>query len=226
MTEFQRARTDEQRAARRDAILEVARRLVADEGVAGVSLNEIAREVGLAKSNVLRYFESREAILLTLLGSEYQEWVHAVAATLPFTLDDDPRRRVASAIASTIVKRPLLCDLLAAAPTVLEQNLSAQVALDHKSGMITASRDLMAACTPLLGEFEHERARALLAAMHAFIGIVWSTQRPSPGMVAALDEHPDLRSFTVDPETALRELLQTFLVGLEHRAPLDPRYFH
>ena len=54
MNDFQRARTDEQRAARRDAILDVARRLVVDEGVAHVSLNEIAREVGLAKSKVLR----------------------------------------------------------------------------------------------------------------------------------------------------------------------------
>ena len=80
MNDFQRARTDEQRAARRDAILDVARRLVVDEGVAHVSLNEIAREVGLAKSNVLRYFETREAILLTLLGTEYQEWVATVAA--------------------------------------------------------------------------------------------------------------------------------------------------
>ncbi|MEU6392218.1 hypothetical protein [Streptomyces sp. NPDC046939] len=32
--------------------------------VAKVSLNGLSRRVGLAKSNVLRYFESREAILL------------------------------------------------------------------------------------------------------------------------------------------------------------------
>ena len=35
--------------------------------VAAVTLNELSRRVGLAKPNVLRYFESREAVLLELL---------------------------------------------------------------------------------------------------------------------------------------------------------------
>jgi hypothetical protein len=34
--------------------------------VAELSLNELSRRVGLAKSNVLRYFETREAVLLEL----------------------------------------------------------------------------------------------------------------------------------------------------------------
>ena len=67
MTSFQRARSEEQRDPRRRAILDTAAAMLAEMPVAEVSLNELSRRVGLAKSNVLRYFESREAVLLELL---------------------------------------------------------------------------------------------------------------------------------------------------------------
>ena len=41
--------------------------MLAEMPVAEVTLNELSRRAGLAKSNVLRYFESREAVLLELL---------------------------------------------------------------------------------------------------------------------------------------------------------------
>ena len=63
---FQRARSEEQRAIRRQAILDTAAAMLDEMPVAEVSLNELSRRVGLAKSNVLRYFESREAVLLEL----------------------------------------------------------------------------------------------------------------------------------------------------------------
>src|ERR1700685_1973806 len=75
MTTFQRARSEEQREARRRAILGTAAAMLAEMPVAEVTLNELSRRVGLAKSNVLRYFESREAVLLELLDSAWQDWL-------------------------------------------------------------------------------------------------------------------------------------------------------
>lgn len=219
MNHFQRARTDEQRAARREAILDVTRTLVARDGVAGVSLNSIAREVGLAKSNVLRYFESREAILLHLLGQEYAAWVDEVAAALPFVVDEDAHRGLARTLASTILRRPLLCDLLASAPTVLEQNLSAEVALAHRAALVAASRRLLEASEPVFGPLDKPRARGFLIALHAFTMLIWTSQRPSPGMAAALDQHPELRPMSLGSEAALRELLHTQLIGMAERDP-------
>src|SRR6204780_305586 len=59
---FQRARSEEQREIRRQAILDTAAAMLDVMPVSEVSLNELSRRAGLAKSNVLRYFESREAI--------------------------------------------------------------------------------------------------------------------------------------------------------------------
>jgi len=69
MTSFKRARSEEQRTQRRRMILDTTAAMLAEMPVAHVSLNELSRRVGLAKSNVLRYFESREAVLLELLDA-------------------------------------------------------------------------------------------------------------------------------------------------------------
>ena len=78
--DFQRARTEEQREHRRRVLLETAAAMLAEMPVATLSLNELSRRAGLAKSNVLRYFESREAILLELLDSEAAAWVSDLEA--------------------------------------------------------------------------------------------------------------------------------------------------
>src|ERR1039457_1529560 len=82
MTTFQRARSEEQREVRRRAILDAAAAMLAEMPVAQVTLNELSRRVGLAKSNVLRYFESREAVLLELLDSAWQDWLGGLGPDL------------------------------------------------------------------------------------------------------------------------------------------------
>lgn len=220
-SEFQRARTEEQRAARRAAILQVTRELVVREGLAAVSLNEIAREVGLAKSNVLRYFESREAILLTLLGVEYGVWADDVAQAMaePARPGESGAERTARVVAATIMRRPLLCELLASAPTVLENNLSAEVARNYRQTMIDNSRRLLGSVSGTLGGFDRPRAKAFMVAVNSFIAMVWAAQHLSPGMARVFEESPELRTINVSPEEALREFLTIFLVGLEARMP-------
>src|SRR3984957_2847590 len=87
MVMFQRARSEEQREARRRAILDAAVAMLAEMPVAEVTLNELSRRAGLAKSNVLRYFESREAVLLELLDSAWQDWLVQLDRDLVGALD-------------------------------------------------------------------------------------------------------------------------------------------
>jgi AcrR family transcriptional regulator len=67
---------------RRRAILAAAAGMLAEMPVADVSLTELSRRVGLAKSNVLRYFDSREAVLLELLDDAWRDWLAGLAADL------------------------------------------------------------------------------------------------------------------------------------------------
>src|ERR687888_1909675 len=79
---FKRARRPEQREVRRQAILDVAEAMLANEPTSEISLREISRRVGLATSNVLRYFDSREAIFLELLAREWTSWLDALKQEL------------------------------------------------------------------------------------------------------------------------------------------------
>ena len=63
---FLRARSPEAKAAREQAILEAARALGRERGTRAVTLTDIADAVGMHKSAMLRYFETREEIFLRL----------------------------------------------------------------------------------------------------------------------------------------------------------------
>src|ERR1700733_15534076 len=71
---YQRARRPEQKTERRDAILAAAHELALRDGVRAVSLADIAARVGIHKSALLRYFETREQIFLELTARAWREW--------------------------------------------------------------------------------------------------------------------------------------------------------
>src|SRR6516165_3073344 len=126
-TTFQRARSDEQRALRRQAILDTAAAMLQEMPVADLSLNELSRRVGLAKSNVLRYFETREAVLLELYDATWTGWLDRLDEVLPpASARGDSRlryERVAAALTTSLVANPLMCELVSVSASVLERNV-------------------------------------------------------------------------------------------------------
>ncbi len=226
---FARARTEEQRAARREAILSAAADLLEGSRVAELSLNELARHVGLAKSNVLRYFESREAVLLELLDREQRAWLDDVEARLDAVGEPvaavDEVERVAAAIADAAAAHPLLGELTANSTTVLEHNVSAGVAATYKRASIANARRLSALAGTRVGGFTEEAALSFAGAVMLAVGGVWAMCRPSAGMLAAYREQPDLEAYRLDYHGVLGELVATVLTGLLHRparAPAPP----
>src|SRR5689334_5847896 len=134
---FQRARTEEQREIRRRAILDAASAMLDEMPVAAVTLNELSRRVGLAKPNVLRYFESREAVLLELLNDFLRDWLAALADELAAGVDENlPMAERAAAVAEILGRslsaRMVLCDLFGAQGSVLEHNVSVEVVTRYK----------------------------------------------------------------------------------------------
>ncbi|MGH3340724.1 MAG: TetR family transcriptional regulator, partial [Propionibacteriaceae bacterium] len=126
---FLRARRPEHKQQRRDAILTAARHLARESGVRNVSLGAVAEAVGLAKSNISRYFGTREEIYLELLAEEWQDYTRAVSVRLRDAHDTD---EAITALAETMVDRPLFCDLLSHLPTSLEHNVSVEAARAFK----------------------------------------------------------------------------------------------
>jgi AcrR family transcriptional regulator len=213
---FQRARRPEQMAARRAAILEAARSTLAEKSITDISLRELSDRVGLAKSNVLRYFDSREAIFLEVMDSECQSWLIRLDQSLGKPRPRKPRHaneiRVATTIADTLAEEPLLCELLGAMAGVLERNISADCARDFKAravANIDALAGLVGRHLPWLPSdgvaFFAEGTLMLAAGMYPF-------SIPTEPVLQAMSEMgmPDPRQrFTA----GLREGLVSWLVG-------------
>jgi AcrR family transcriptional regulator len=223
VTTFQRARSEEQREARRRAILDAAAAMLAEMPMAQVTLNELSRRVGLAKSNVLRYFESREAVLLELLDSAWQEWLTqlaqdldaAVSASAPLAKRGD---QVAAALAASLAERPVLCDLLSAQAAVLERNVSPRVAAQYKRASIANVAALGGLLLGYVAELGEHDAGRLAAATAMVAGALWPHAQPSAAMLAAYQADPALASMRIDFSAAVREVLEVLIAGLLARS--------
>ena len=62
-------------------ILDVAKRLFAEQGFDAVSINQIARQANVSKANVFHHFSSKEALYLAVLRSACEETVGSLAET-------------------------------------------------------------------------------------------------------------------------------------------------
>jgi AcrR family transcriptional regulator len=219
MATFQRARSEEQRAERRRVILDTATAMLAEMPVAQVSLNELSRRVGLAKSNVLRYFESREAVLLELLDVALQEWLEQLGGALTAAVDAGaaPFERgdqVAATLAASLAARPVLCDLISAQAAVLERNVSPQVAAEYKHAIVANAHVLARLVREHVRELGERDAIRFVGAATMATGAVWTHAQPSAAMLAAYEADPSLASMRLDFTATLREIFEVLLTGL------------
>src|SRR5690625_2154356 len=72
-TRIKRQRSAKHRTNRKDDILRVAAKLFANKGYHSVSMNNIARNVGLSKTSLYHYFDRKEEILGSIVVATVQK---------------------------------------------------------------------------------------------------------------------------------------------------------
>jgi AcrR family transcriptional regulator len=216
--EFQRARRPEHKQQRRDAILDAARTLARDRRVQHISLGDVAAAAGMAKSNVLRYFETREEIYLQLTLEAFEEWTGLLAGRL---LADPPGGplQLADAIAGTLSERPVLCDLFAQMSATLEHNVSPAAVLDFKTAITARTLQAAEVISAAFPAVTVEQAMDLAGATYVVVAGLWPASNPPPE-VARLLEEAGLHHARMDFDTILRRLLRAIIVGLPAAGPL------
>ncbi|GAA0353898.1 TetR/AcrR family transcriptional regulator [Streptomyces blastmyceticus] len=224
-SESTRARSPEAKRAREAAILAAAARLATVNGIRSVTLTDIAAEVGMHKSAMLRYFETREEIFLRLAAAGWTEWSQAVreqlADAVPGTDDEDsaeavdrePRlHAVAGLLAESLVARPLFCDLLAHTPMNLERNVSLESVRSFKLTAIaefTAVSEALRRVAPL----SPAQAGNVVATGTSMAGALWQMAAPGTELRRLYESDPDLAHAVVDVAPRLTDILSALLRG-------------
>ncbi|EMF28523.1 TetR family transcriptional regulator [Streptomyces pseudogriseolus] len=208
---FHRARSAEAKQVREAAILEAARTLGRERGIRDVTLTDIAAQVGMHKSALLRYFETRERIFLELTAQGWREWSAALRALLQ-ARDAADSAAVADAFAATLAARPVFCDLLAQAPLNLERNVSLEAVRDFKLVTLHEVALIGAEVDRLLG-LDEQQALDLISTATGMAGALWQMASPGPRIRELYVTDPRLGHAVVEVEPRLRRILTAFLAG-------------
>jgi AcrR family transcriptional regulator len=203
-----RARKPEQKEERKQHLLDVARILIDQESDLNLlSLNEIARSAKMAKANIYRYFESREALFLELLWDEWLDWFK------DFQKDWQKVSRskksfdhLIKTMAISIAKRDLLCNLTSALPSVIEKNLTEKTIREFKYRSIELFGKIANYLETCSSELDSVSYAILLQDSVSLIAGLYPFTHPNQ-VVARVLQDPELKFFKRDFSAELERYL-------------------
>lgn len=211
---WQRARKPEQKEQRRAAILNAAAQLFELHGFDDVSLNSIARQSKISKSNIYRYFESKEVIFLNILYQDELEWAATVQRQLSPHEKTDDIQAVAHILACSIAERPRLAALKAVVASVLEKNVSENSVLWFKTSMYHTMQGIAHSISAVLPSLSFEHASLLLRYLVVLIGGLWPIANPSP-VVQKVLERAEFKKLKADFSRDLEPVLIFLMKGMK-----------
>ena len=212
-SEFQRARSATAKQQREQAILAAAAELGAERGIRRITLTDIAEVIGMHKSALLRYFETRELIFLRLTAAGWREWSAALRGGLTGITEPTPSA-VAEVLAASLTARPMFCDLLAQAPMNLERNVSLESVRAFKLVTLEEVTTIVSALRGLLPTLDDRDAVDVIATATSLAGAFWQMATPGPEVEALYRSDPRLAHAVVNVEPRLVRILTAQLAGL------------
>jgi AcrR family transcriptional regulator len=210
---WERARSQEQKEQRIDEIVQATARLYERHTLEDITFASIAKEADFSRSNLYKYFNTKEEVFLELLRYDISRWRKETAELFggtKYTVES-----FAAAWVDLLLKQDRMIRLLSILFTTLEKNASLESLIDFKRRMMEEIGHL----TTLLEEVfpsipEQGRTEFMFAQMAVAIGAcpmmnMSEKQREAAiavGSVADLDYYRTIFVHTV--QSLLRGLLE------------------
>lgn len=212
---FRRARTEEKKRQRAAALVEAARSLALETGVASVTLTAVAGRAGIHYSAVRRYFTSVQEVLLHLAAEGWVRWSDTVRATLSEAGPMSPTT-VAEALANGLAADPLFCDLIANLHLHLEHEVDVERVVEVRRANTVALLALTDAIESALPTLGRSGAFDLLLASYSLAATLWQMANPPVRLTDAYAEQSEVLppEWNLDFASALARLLTATCVGL------------
>lgn len=194
----QRANNPEQKALRKQQILDSTRKRFTSLSYEEVNLNHIAADVGITKAALYRYFRNKETLFLALFVETLNELINTVEQHTPTEND------LCEVITQTLVSNPVYCKLSAILHTILERNLTTEEATQFKNTLLTLTAKyaiLLSQFSPKFQDADFAR-ETLMQVQQALIG-AWHMTHPV-GAIKEVIQTPPLDIFNRSFEDTLR----------------------
>jgi AcrR family transcriptional regulator len=217
MNHRRRAMRDDQKQARRQAMIDIAWQLFQANPYPAITMAEVAEQAGLAKGTVYLYFRTKEELFLAVQQQQFATWFNVLDTQLAEAHGACSTTRVAEIICTSLDQRGALVQLLAILHTILEHNIDLETALRFKRMLlerITRTGALLEGCLPFLPAGHGPET---LLQIYALIIGIEHVANPAPVVREAL-LLPELRIFDISFGPTFAATLMALLRGLEHAA--------
>ena len=185
---FQRARQPKQIEQRQEAILEAALVLFQKKGLENVTLADIAEKVDTVKSNIYRYFDSREHIYLRVLQRQAAEWEKRVIPALEALKRKGTAAKVAEVLTRSFIQSVEYSTLITVINTVLEKALSPELVIDFRAAFFERRKRLAQALAAALPGADDEEVFPLTLHIFTHVAGLWPLCHPSSESEKLLEE--------------------------------------
>ena len=213
--DWERARQPEQKAVRRQAILDAARSLFTESSYDEISLNGIAREAGMNKANVYRYFSSREEIFLTIYQAEQDEFIRSLIARLKKIRSKDSVGAICRVWVEVAMEHQALLDLLPQLSTSLEENSSVEQLVHFKKLMFEQVGELIQTLERVHPQLNSQQWSVVVQCAVSMMAGLWPFCNPGENVVEAM-QHPNVNQ----PCMEFEPLMASGLFALIHGTPV------
>jgi len=219
---WERARTPEQQEERRQEILDAAATLFRHMNYENVSLNAIADEAGFTKSNIYRYFASREEIFLSLFLIDFSEWADGFIETLRDLPADTTAEQLAEIWVDSLYVEERMLDLIPLLALALERNASEDALFHFKLNAHQMMGHIVEALATPLPMMTPEQGAMLFKRVHGLIAGLWPFANPNEVMQKVL-ERPELAEPPFDFRCTLRDAIAVFVREIQNGVQLAQR---
>jgi len=209
---WKRARSKEQKKQRISEIVDATARLYKKHSFEEISFTRIAKEAGFTRSNLYKYFSSKEEIFLAFLKQDIITW----RKDLLRTFGRHQTRSVkafASIWADVLSRHRRLLDLISILPSYLEKNVTEESLVGFKRGIIGELHLLSEGLVKLFPDLSLERVGKFLEIQFAtIIGLYQMTNLSE--LQRKVLEYPEFRHLKVDFNYSLQKTVECLLQGL------------
>lgn len=209
---WQRARSEEQKQQRISEIVSATARIYKKQSFKAISFALIAKEAGFTRSNLYKYFSSKEEIFLSFLMQDMRLWCADLLNTCRRSKIKSINK-FASVWVKTLVKQKRFLDLLSLLPTFLEKNVTEQNLVDFKRSAVNELTVLSELLCEMFPALSPQKAGEFMELQLASVIGLYQITNLSEVQRKVL-EYPEFKHMKIDFNTYLQKSVECLLKGL------------